>query len=894
MSNSTPLNLEDLFKKENSLTLFKEIINHKDQQLSQKFDPQQNVTPLLIDKSKFIDDILTQCWHHCLKHHAQHLALCATGGYGRSELFPNSDIDILILLESSDTSPYQDGLSDFCNFLWDIGLKPGQSTRTIEECIQAATEDQTIMTNLLEIRQITGNKILFSELTTHVFSQRLWSSDKFFAAKMQEQKRRYTKYHDTAYNLEPNVKEGPGGLRDLQNIAWVFKHHYNSSTLEDLIKFSFLSESEYQDLITARNIIWRIRFALHTLTNRSEERLLFDFQRDLATQFGFVKNNHPDVEQFMQHYFKTVMELERMNEMLLQLFGERFFDTAKIKELKPINEHFVSLNGYLEAKQSNIFNKFPAALLEIFVLLQQNPSLKGVRASTIRLIRKNLHLIDDGFRKDDRANQLFLAILKSPRGITHQFRQMNRYGILAAYLPSFAHIVARMQYDLFHIYTVDAHTLFVLRNLRRFALEKHRDELPFCNSVFTRISKPENLYIAALFHDIAKGMGGDHSVLGEEIVLKFCVQHKLPKHDTKLITWLVRNHLIMSMTAQRMDINDPSVVHKFALLMGSIEYLNHLYLFTVADIRATNPSLWNSWKDSLLSELYTLTHSALHRGLQNPIARSERLYENKHEAWTGLKGLGISESTISKTWNQVGEDYFLRYSVDEIIWHTIGIASTPKNELPLVLLRPQNQRGSVEVFVYTKNENNIFSLIAETLDNLGLTILDARIITITLTTTEQYALNSFQVIEQSGEAIVDLHRELYICKTLQNNLKNRKVTEQRNIHRQSRQAKHFPIKSRIQFHKDPLSRYTIVELITTDHAGLLALIGQAFTDLSIQLHDAKITTIGSRAEDMFYITDLQSRPITDEAKLEEIRKQLISIIEDQENNDCLLSTYRHK
>ena len=872
--------LDNCFNKKDSQQLIKKIILEKEEELGQKFNPDKNVDHLLIEKAEFIDQILSHCWKHLLKKQAIHLALCATGGYGRNELFPNSDIDILILLESSDTSQYQDELSDFCNFLWDIGLKPGQSVRTIAECTQAAIEDQTIMTNLLEIRLITGNQTLFSDLTKQISTNNIWPSNKFFAAKMQEQEQRYIKFHDTAYNLEPNIKEGPGGLRDLQNIAWVYKRHYNSSDPTDLIKYAFLSQAEYDSLIAARNILWRIRFALHTLTQRSEDRLLFDYQRNLAVQFGFIdKNDNPDVEQFMQYYFKTVMELERMNEMLLQLFNEKFYETAQTKELIPVNKHFVSINGYLEIKKQETFNEYPIALLEAFLLLQQNPSLKGIRASTIRSIRKNLHLIDNEFRNNSKANKLFLAILKSQRGLTHQLRQMNRYGILAAYLPSFANIVARMQYDLFHIYTVDAHTLFVIRNLRRFALDKHKDELPFCNSVFLRISKPEILSIAALFHDIAKGLGGDHSVLGQDIARQFCTQHGLSKHDTKLVTWLIGNHLLMSMTAQRKDISDPTVIHKFALQMGSIEYLNHLYLLTVADIRATNPKLWNSWKDSLLSELYKVTHSALHRGLQNPIARSERLYENKQEAKNALLGLGISESTIHKTWNQIGDDYFLRYSVDEIAWHTIAIASTAKDELPLVILRPQNQRGSVEVFVYAKNKNNIFSLSADTLDHLGLTILDARIVTINISKTEQYVLNSFQVLEQSGEPIKDLDRELKICKTLQNNLLNLEVKEQRNIHRQSRQAKHFPISSKVHFHKDPLSRYTIIELITTDHAGLLASIGRVFIDLGIQLHDAKITTIGSRVEDMFYVTDFQLKPITDEHSLDNIRKHMISTVE---------------
>ncbi len=883
MTTNTLIN-SNILSQDNNISLLKEIIHKKNEALTKKFNPQHNVEPLLLEKSVFIDDILINCWNHFLKDQAQYLCLIATGGYGRNELFPCSDIDILILLKDADISTFQDGLSEFSNFLWDIGLKPGQSVRTVAECLQQAAEDQTIMTNLLELRLITGNQLLFTELNKKFAHKELWSSKQYFAAKMQEQEKRYAKHHDTAYNLEPNIKEGPGGLRDLQNISWVFKHHYKSSSLKELIQHELLSKHEYNELIAARNILWRIRFALHTLTQRSEDRLLFNHQRDLAQQFGFIDDNYdPDVEQFMQHYFKTVMELERMNEMLLQLFSENFFDTSLVKQLYPINNHFVSIDKYIEVKEFDTFEKNPLALLEIFLLLQQNPSLIGIRASTIRLIKKSLHLIDDSFRNNSNANQLFLAIFKAPHGVTHQLRQMNRYGLLAAYLPAFANIVARMQYDLFHIYTVDAHTLFVLRNLRRLSLEKHADELPFCNSVFAHILKPEILYLAALFHDIAKGMGGDHSVLGEVIARDFCIQHKLSNSDTKLIVWLVRNHLIMSVTAQKKDINDPAVIHKFALQIGNIEYLNHLYLFTVADIRGTNPSLWNSWKDSLLLELYTHTHGALHRGLQNPIARSEQLYENKQEAKDELIGLGISEATINKTWQRISDDYFLRYSSDEIAWHTIAIASTPESELPLVLLRPQNQRGSVEIFVYAKNTNNIFSLTANTLDQLSLTILDARIITISLIETEQYVLNSFQVLEQSGDAIKDLDRELRICQTLQKNLLNPETTGQLNIHRESRQAKHFPIASKIYFHKDPLGRYTIIELITTDHAGLLATIGLMFNDLEIQLHDAKIATIGSRVEDMFYVTNMQLHPITDENILKTIREKMLLILKNAGN-----------
>jgi len=658
----------------------------------------------------------------------------------------------------------------------------------------------------------------------------------------------------------------------MQIIAWVFKRHYHSSTLKELIKYDFLPASEYAELITARDILWRIRYGLHLLTGRCEDRLLFDCQRELSEQFGFKSPDiNEGVERFMRFYYKTVVGLERLNEMLLQLFHERFIiRDSKHQHIYTKASKLKVINGYLEAEDENFFQHNPLALLEIFLILQQNPSLKGIRASTIRLIRKSLYLIDENFRTNKNANHLFIEILRQPRGITHELRSMNRYGVLAAYLPAFAHIVARMQYDLFHIYTVDEHTLFVIRNLRRFSLEKHIDELPFCNDIFLQIAKPELLYIAALFHDIAKGKGGDHSLVGEQITLEFCQQHDLSKHDTKLVAWLVRNHLVMSMTAQRKDIGDPDIIHEFALKAGSIEYLNHLYLLTVADIRATNPDLWNSWKDALLKELYNVTYSALHRGLKNPINLSDRLAENKSEAREELLKLGVSETSLQKSWRHVSDDYFLRYSADEIAWHTLAIASCSEHELPLVLLRPQTQRGSAEIFVYTHNENYIFTLSTETLDQLGLTILDARIIT----TDDHYVLNSFQILEQSGDPIIDLHRELHICSTLRKNLKEHKIEKHHNIHRQSRQARHFPIATRIGFHDDPQHRFTVMELITTDHAGLLSKIGQVFNDHDIHLFDAKISTIGSRAEDMFYITGSDAKPIQDPYVLHSIEASI--------------------
>ena len=870
----------DWFSGKLNVQRFKQHIRDKDQELQQKFDPQLSVRDLLREKSDFIDEVLTASWQHFLADNAERLCLIAVGGYGRREQFPHSDIDLVILLDSGDISRYQELLTNFLTFLWDIGLKPGQSVRTVEQCVTAAIDDQTIMTSIMENRLIIGYEGLYQTLKDEITPDKIWPSDQFFAAKMLEQQQRHAKYHDTAYNLEPNIKEGPGGLRDMQVITWVFKRHYNSKTLRELIQYGFLPESEYDQLIAALHVLWRIRYALHLLTGRSEDRLIFDYQRDLAKQFGFSLENqlyNEDVEQFMQFYFKTILELQRLNEMLLQLFQERFVLGEATQHAEPLNDHFVIVNNHIEAKDDSVFERQPLALLEIFLILQKNTALKGIRATTIRLIRKSLHLIDDDFRANKAANHLFMEIFRQPHGITTQLRRMNRYGVLAAYLPSFANIVARMQYDLFHIYTVDEHTLFVIRNLRRFSLEKHQHELPFCNDVFSLINKQEILFISALFHDIAKGRKGDHSTIGEEIAKDFCKQHDFSTHDTRLVTWLVRNHLVMSMTAQRKDISDPDVIHEFAQKVGSIEFLNHLYLLTVADIRATNPELWNDWKDSLLKELYSASHSALRRGLQNPLALKDRIQEHKKEAQDELIKLGYTEAALDKVWRHVNDDYFLRHSTDEIVWQSSAIAAANETDLPLVILRSQTRRGSAEVFVYAKNVGGIFSLSTATLDQLGLTILDARI----MTTDDDYVLNTFQVLEQTGEPINDSYRINHICIALRNNLLHQEVKEHRNIHRLSRQAKHFPIPTSIKFYADPSNKQTVMELITTDRSGLLSQIGRVFNRQDINLHSARITTIGSRVEDMFYITDLQLQPISDTDKQAQLREELISALENK-------------
>ena len=851
-------------------------------ELVQRFQAEEPIANLIRDRADFIDGLLVAAWHNLVGEFADTHALVAVGGYGRRELHPYSDIDILFLLNEqghegdwAGEQPYEQAVTSFFQFLMDIGLTVGYSVRTLIECLDAARNDQTIITNLMEARYLAGSNQLFDALMARIGPEHIWPINQFFNVKIEEQQARYAKYHDTAYNLEPNVKEGPGGLRDIQIIGWIVKRLHKSSDLRDLIVQGWLTEDEFTELMNAQEYLWRVRFALHTLTGRREDRLLFDYQRELASNFGY-SGDEPNaaVEQFMQGYFRVVVGLERLNEMVMQLFAEIILHNNQEPLVIPLSPSFQSVNNYIEARHSRVFKDNPLALLEIFLILQQNTELQGIRAATVRLIRQHLSQIDDNFRNNPKACGLFMEILRKPGGVTHQLRRMNRYGILAAYLPAFANVVGRMQYDLFHVYTVDEHTMFVIRNLRRFTLDRYRNEHPFCNEIFPLIEKPELLYIAALMHDIAKGSGGDHSEIGEKIARSFCQRHGLDHRDTELVQWLVRHHLLMSMTAQRKDISDPEIIHEFATLVGDPDRLNCLYLLTVADIRATNPSLWNIWKSALLQELFVSTRRAFRSGLEKPADMRGRVRSTKADTLKLLSRLGMTADAVEQIWGMISDDYFMRCQPGEIAWHTLAIATCGPDELPLVLLRPTSQRGSAEVFIHARNQDFIFAHSTAVLDQLGLTILDAKIIT----SANGYVLNSYHVLQQAGEPITDQRQQIEICSRLRQCLLNITVAPIQVQRREPRQARHFSVPTQVYFHVDPQNRDTIVELIATDRPGLLSKVGQAFGKAGVRLRDARISTIGFRAEDIFRVTDTKDQPLTDDTLTIQLRDALIEFV----------------
>jgi [protein-PII] uridylyltransferase len=838
------------------------------------FQAGEPVARLVHLRAQLVDRILTALWQHVAPQLAEEVALVAVGGFGRGELHPWSDVDIMLLLPEALPEGGESALSDFVTVLWDVGLEIGQSVRTLSECHAQAGADITVATTLMESRLICGPQTLFDAMIETTGPDKLWSSAEFFEAKREEQRARHKRYDDTAYKLEPNVKGSPGGLRDIQMIGWVTKRHFGAQTLDELVDHHFLTPGQLRILNDGQTFLWRVRFALHILTGRREDRLLFDHQVRLATMLGYEDASYTlGVEQMMQRYYRTVMDLSRLNEMLLQQFEEAILmDPAAAPQ--PLNERFQAKNGYLQTTHADVFRQDPSALLELFLLLQST-DLRGVSAYTVGQIKRNLYLIDEEFRQNPRNHRLFLSILRASAGVTHELRRMNMYGVLGLYVPAFGRIVGRMQYDLFHAYTVDEHILFVVSNLRRFALSRFNHEFPHCSPLMQSFEKPEIVYLAGLFHDIAKGRGGDHSKLGAVDAEAFCLEHGLGKYDSRTVAWLVRNHLALSTTAQKKDISDPDVVNEFAALVGDQTHLDYLYVLTVADIRATSPTLWNSWKATLLRDLYDLTSRALRRGLENPIDREELIKETQTAAALSLANSGVSDQDVAVIWRLLTEDYFLRYRAEEIAWHTEVLADSDlETDHGLVELRKQPHGDGIEALLYTPRAKRTFAHATGILDQLGLTIVDARIVPIG----NGYSLDTYVVMELDSRIEIDAARISKIRRSLARVLTTADDNAARVTRTVSRQAKVFSTKHSVSFSQDNAKRRTVMELVAADHPGLLSTVGQVFIEQHIDMETAKIHTVGERAEDVFYISDQNGVPLGKEA-CAVLRERLIERLE---------------
>ncbi|MEL6366496.1 MAG: [protein-PII] uridylyltransferase [Pseudomonadota bacterium] len=833
--------------------------------LADRFRNGDAVEVLVAANAGIVDAALTHLWAH-FDVSEDDFALVAVGGYGRAELHPESDIDILILIREREVDT--DSVEHFVAALWDTGLEIGHSVRTVADCKQQSADDVTVATTLMESRRLVGNARLHEEMVRVTGPNEVWDPAAFFVAKRAEQQARHHRYDGTGYNLEPNVKGSPGGLRDIQMVSWIAKRHIGAEDFEALAGFGFLTAGQASRLVDARQFLWTIRYGLHILTGRREDRLLFDHQKALAVLLGYEDSRFTlGVEQMMQRYYRMVMQVSRANEILLQLFEDDILGSVD-EPPEAINESFVSRSGYLQAIDDDVFLRDPSALLSIFRILQQNPELKGVSARTIGLIRKHRYLIDEQFRQHPRNHRLFLDLLRSPTGVTKALRRMNRYEILGNYIPAFGRIVGRMQYDLFHAYTVDEHTLFLVSHLRKFALGVSEDD--HCNQVMSRLPDHSLSLLSGLFHDIAKGRGGDHSELGATDALLFCREHGLGDDDADLVSWLVANHLILSMTAQKKDLSDPEVIAKFAERMQTRVRLDYLYVLTAADVRATNPKLWNSWKAKLFRDLYEATAQALDRGLENPANTTQLVSLTLDDARNKLEGV-VAPEAIDSFFAVVDKDYFLRYSAEEIAWHTSALSANGTSS-PMMSMVANQRENTLAIMLYTPQIQHTFAGVTARLDELGLSVLDARI--------EQlqngFSLDTYIVTNSMGNEldatlISDIERRLT---PIVNSEEEDILRVQRALPRVQRM---FETPTTISFREDETKKRTAMELVCADHPGLLHTVGETLIACDVYISAAKIVTIGEKAEDVFYLTSAQELPLT-RSEQENLRESLLGAL----------------
>ncbi|MGN6703840.1 MAG: [protein-PII] uridylyltransferase, partial [Burkholderiaceae bacterium] len=795
---------------------------------------------LLKDLRRNVDDALIQAWFGCSM--PDTAALVAVGGYGRGELFPHSDVDVLILLESAPDEALRPRLEDFVQLLWDIGLEIGHSIRTIDDCLNEAAADITVQTSLLEARLAVGNRKLFRFLSDRF--RAAMNPQAFFEAKTLEMRQRHVKYEDTPYSLEPNCKESPGGLRDLQVILWVAKAAGLGNSWRELAERGLITPVEARQLTQKERAFKDIRIRLHIHAGRREDRLVFDVQTPIAEALGFqATETRRASEYLMQRYYWAAKTVTQLNKILLQNIEAQLF--PQHTHAKPVNQRFQEVGGLIDIVADDLFDTTPSAMLEVFLLVAQHSEIRGMTARTLRALWHARLGIDAAFRRDPRNRALFLEILKAPQGITHALRGMNETSVLGRYLPNFRRIVGQMQHDLFHVYTVDQHILMVVRNVRRFTMSEHAHEYPFCSQLMADFAQPWLLYIAALFHDIAKGRGGDHSILGMADARQFCRDHGLSAADTELVVFLVENHLLMSQVAQKQDLSDPEVIAAFAARVKDERHLTALYLLTVADIRGTSPKVWNAWKGKLLEDLYKITARVL--GGEAPSVDRE-LKDTQREALKTLRLYGLPPDAHQALWKQLDVAYFLRHDAADIAWQTRSLLGRLDSPTPVVKCRLAPIGEGLQVTVYTRDQPDLFVKICGYFDRKNFSILDAKI----HTTRNGYALDTFLVTEP---AFAENYRDLIalIEHELAAHLQSADALTPPGKARLSRLSRAFPIVPTVDLRPDERGQHYLLSISANDRNGLLYSVASVLAKYRINLHTAKVMTLGERVEDVFLV-----------------------------------------
>ncbi|RUO34663.1 [protein-PII] uridylyltransferase [Aliidiomarina soli] len=828
---------------------------------------------LVQHRAYFFDQLLCHLWSQ-LQLPAGDLALLAVGGYGRGTMHPWSDIDLLFLHEGYLSTPNVEKISELVTLLWDLRLDVGHSVRTVEQCMQGADEDISIATTLIENRLLCGDEQLTERLQQRINRDFPWSSRAFYQAKVDEQTSRHQRYHGTSYNLEPNIKSSPGGLRDIQTIGWIAKHHFRTKNDESLVEYHYISADEFLELQDCTSFLWRVRYALHLEADKAEDRLLFDYQPGVAMRLGYGREGKSSVEQMMKDYFKVVLRVCELNRMLLQFFEQAILTGDTSPAPLVLDADFVILRGLISARHDDVF-KQAQTIMRFFLLITERSDIKGIHSHTIRLLRNARGQLQQPLSYDADCRRYFNAIVKHPRGFGLPFALMHQHGIMAQYLPQWQHIVGQMQFDLFHAYTVDEHTFRLISNLYNFTLEEQSERFPLCSELVQSMTKPELLFLAGIFHDIAKGRGGDHSELGEVDALHFCQQHDYPDDDAALVGWLVRQHLLMSVTAQKRDIYDPEVLQKFAREVKTMQRLQYLYCLTVADIRATNSNLWNNWKATLLEELYHATANILQQEGSHSMDIRERINANRAGAMGLLLSAGYAANEVTQLWARFTVDYFNRHTPEQIAWHTQHIVHLQEHQLPLILIGDENNHGTTELFIYHHEESHLFANVAAVLDGEQLSIHDAQI----LNTRDGYVMDTFVLLQTDGKPLVDPQRIEEVKQHLYDVLRKRRSPPSAKRHL-SRRMRNFNVPTKVTFLAQKNKKRTTFELVTLDRPGLIAMLAKVLQAQNVTLQAAKITTIGEQAEDLFSVTSEHQQALS-ESQCEQLKKTIIDTLNDE-------------
>lgn len=794
---------------------------------------------LLRRLSRATDLLLREVWR--AHGFANSAALVAVGGYGRGELFPHSDVDLLIVMDPQAREQQAAALEGFVGQCWDLGLEIGHSVRSLDECVEESDRDLTVQTSLLEMRHLAGSRRLYQSLRLRLAAG--LKPREFFQGKMLELRQRHAKYEDTPYSLEPNTKESPGGLRDLQVIRWTAVAAGYGHSWAQLRKSGLLTAYEQRFARRSERTIKRIRAALHICANRRDDRLVFDLQTLAAQKIGIARaSSRQASEELMQRYFLAAKAVTQVSTIALQNLESALFEQAAF-EPEPIDHEFQNRQGQLDLVDPGVFENNPSAILRAFVVMQQRSELKSMSARTLRALWNARELIDAKFRRDPQNRRLFMEFIKQPRGITHELRRMNQWSIVGRYLPVFRRIVGRMQHDLFHVFTVDQHILTVVRNVRRFTIADHAHEFPFCSQLIAEYDKPWLLYVAALFHDIAKGRGGDHSVLGRADVRRFCRAHGISPADTAMAEFLVEHHLTMSSYAQKQDLSDPAVIERFARIVGDEQHLTCLYLLTVADIRGTGPKVWNAWKGKLLEDLYRATRAYLTG--EKTLNRQD---QQRAEATRILNLYGLTPASYGEFWKRLDIGYFLRNDPQDIAWHTRVLYTHAKSQKPVVRCRLASIGEGFHVVVYLPDQEDLFARTCGYFDRKSLSVLDAKV----HTTKHGYALDSYLVVNPLGNG--NYRDWLQLVEAELSEVLGAPAELPPPVRgRVSRRSRYFPIQPIVDLRADTRGEHYLLSVTANDRTGLLYTIARVLSQHHVNLFNARVTTLGERVEDVFVV-----------------------------------------